>query len=740
MDQLFNVLLVALRVICFFIDKVVYSLIPVLYKLLLYLARVDLVSDNVPVKALIQRIYILIGIFMLFRLSFSIMSYIVNPDAFSDQSKGFTNLVRRVMVAVVLLACIPWLFSKAYEIQGKILTSGILPRLVLGDAGSYNSKSNKSLEKSIETSAKDIQFLMFSPFFSLNYDNKDLTNCDPSNSKHSTSHLLGTNGMALSDKCLEDVERFFREDTQLSSSGVSLEDFFRTADSTNSDPVDKRKFKSFGSLVSWTLSDGEFAINYNPIISTLCGGYLVFLLLSFCIDVAARVIRLMFLQILSPIAVISSIDPTTSGDRLKEWAKECLKVWASLFLRLLVVFLIIQLVRVITDTIYSESFKVAGLSNGKGTNVVIFVFLVLGVFQAAKSIPDLIEKATGIKMSGELQLNPFKNSAVAGMTGMGLGAVVGGFAGLRAGVEAGAPVRGVLGGVATGIGKGREEKLGVGVVGSIRRKTYKDMTGSDLRTFNPWQKLYGYGGSKKVEAEKEYRNRGYEQINDLDTELNMVSHQNANNYSILKSNGIDVSTGTGVDGTTYEQRKTNREQNEQRMNSIKSDISQQRVILSRAQAERDSRQSRVSDIKKQMENIQTQLNDKNRILMSDGSNSDETLRRMQSALSRDYESSKEELNSANSNVKQIEEEISLKQSNLDRVTSAYDSDDNIIKAYEEYVQGIIREKELRGERSKIEKDIETINDQISDMKTFYHVDESTRQSVAEAKKHIDDRG
>ena len=418
MDKLFNIPLVFLRTICFFVDNIVYGLIPILYKLLLYLARVDLVSDNVPVQALIQRIYILIGIFMLFRLSFSIMSYIVNPDAFSDQSKGFTNLVRRVMIAVVLLACIPWFFSKAYEIQGKILTSGILPRLVLGEAGSYKSSNNKSLETSIETSARDLQFLIFSPFFSLNYENADLNICDPGKSgNYSTSHLLGTNGMALSDNCLALMEEYFRTDSQLSASGVSLKDFFRTS---NSGKDDKRKFKSFGSLVSWTLKDGEFAINYNPIISTLCGGYLVFLLLSFCIDVAARVIRLMFLQILSPIAVISSIDPTSAGDRLKEWAKECLKVWASLFLRLLVVFLIIQLVRVITDTIYSESFKVAGLSNDKGINIVIFVFLVLGVFQAAKSIPDLIEKATGIKMSGELQLNPFKNSAVAGMTALGL--------------------------------------------------------------------------------------------------------------------------------------------------------------------------------------------------------------------------------------------------------------------------------------------------------------------------------
>lgn len=397
--------------IMFLIDNIVYSFIPILYRLLLYLANIDLVTGNIPVQALIQRIYILIGVFMLFKLSFSVMNYIVNPDAFSDKSKGFSNLVKRVLIAIVLLVGIPWFFREAYEIQGKILTSSILPRLVLGEA---MADDYSSLEKTMETSATDVQFMLFGPFFSLNYksDSGDLVDCTPS-PDNPTSNVLGTNDMASNEKCMNTVAGLMDDDSDVSASGVTLRDFFRYEENGIQD---NRKFDSFGGLISWTLSNGNRAIKYYPIVSTLCGGYLVFLLLSFCIDVAARIIKMFFLQILSPIAVISSVDPTTNGDSLKEWAKECVKVWASLFLRLLVIFLIIQLVRIVSNTIYSKSIFE---NNGGDVNMWIYVFLILGIFQAAKSIPDLIEKATGIKMSGELQLNPFK--ALSENVGVGLG-------------------------------------------------------------------------------------------------------------------------------------------------------------------------------------------------------------------------------------------------------------------------------------------------------------------------------
>ena len=444
--------------ILFLIDNVVYWFIPILYKLLLYLSSVDLVSNSTSIQGLIQRIYILVGVFMLFKLSFSVMNYIVNPDAFSDQSKGFSNLVRRVVIALALLVSIPWIFEEAYVIQGKILQSGLLPRLVLGESVDYSDgEGNDYLEDTIDTSARDVQFLMFGPFFSLNYDSSDLSECKPTVDNPS-KHILGTNGMASDKACLDKVASLMDDDDDVVSSGINLKDFFRYDDGGKIQ--DERKFSSFGGLTAWSTSDGDFAINYLPIISTICGGYLVFLLLSFCIDIAGRIIRLLFLQILSPVAVISSIDPTSSGDRLKDWAKECFKVWLTLFIRLLIIFLIMQLVRVVTDTIFSGTAGIAteGFSNEKGVGARpwIYVFLILGIFSAAKKIPELIEKATGLKMDGDLQLNPFK-ALGENLNNPFVGAVTGGVAGGLSGAMAGFTTarnqdKGILRSAISGIG------------------------------------------------------------------------------------------------------------------------------------------------------------------------------------------------------------------------------------------------------------------------------------------------
>ena len=399
--------------LAFILDKIVYSFIPKLYKLIIYLANVDLFNGNPAVKALMNRVYILVGVFMLFKLAFSIVKYIVDPNAFSDQSRGFTNLVKRLLIALILLVSIPWLFEKVYEVQGKILSSNIIPNLILGTSDSEQSD--------IEETAKDVQFLIFGPFYTINPVGS-LSVCDPS-PDYPLSNIIGTTDMALisGGDCLTNLADLMDESDDVGATDVTIENFFG----------EKRDFSSLGALIS-VYEDNQRVVNYTPVVSTLCGGYLVFLLLSFCIDVGARAIKLLFLQILSPVAVISSVDPASSSqsDKLKEWGKECLSTFASLFLRLAVIYLVIQLVKVITAKLfagaelYNEAFR---SSADTSLNIFVYIFLILGAFQVAKKIPDLIEKAFGIKMSGDLQLNPFKalseNAGVGlGLAGVGIGA------------------------------------------------------------------------------------------------------------------------------------------------------------------------------------------------------------------------------------------------------------------------------------------------------------------------------
>lgn len=411
----------ALYNIAFIFDRIVYSFIPKLYKLIIYLANVDLFNNNSAISALMNRVYILVGVFMLFKLSFSVVRYIVDPNEFSDQSKGFTNLVKRLLIALVLLVSVPWIFGKLYEVQSKILNSNIIPNLILG--------TSNGAETDVEEAATDVQFLIFGPFYTIKPVG-NLSSCAPSDD-YPLANIIGTTDMALKDDgaCLNALATIMDENNNVNATGVTIDSFFG----------ENRDFSSLGVLIV-AFEDDERVVDYLPVISTLCGGYLVFLLLSFCIDIGARAIKLMFLQILSPVAIISSIDPTSSSqsDKLKDWGKECLTTFLSLFLRLAVVYLVIQLVKVVTAklfagaNLYYEEFRnTADIS----LNIFVYIFLIIGAFQVAKKVPELIEKATGIKMSGDLQLNPFK-ALGEGLNNPFVGAVTGGVAGGLSGAMA----------------------------------------------------------------------------------------------------------------------------------------------------------------------------------------------------------------------------------------------------------------------------------------------------------------
>lgn len=455
--------------IFFLLDNVVYSLIPLLYKMILYLSNVNLFKNNETLIALSNRIYILIGVFMLFKLSFSMIRYIADPNSFSDSSKGFTGLIKNVLISLVLLVSIPYIFSFAYKIQGDIISSNVIPNFIMGTNGELNMDD-------FESASKDVQFIMFSPFFTLNYNvNDDLkVNCNPSVNvndsgivKYPLVNVLGTRDMALGPDdegtCLKKFTELMDNNENMKASGVKLTDFFKTEEG------DFRDFGSLGPLVVWR-EENQSVINYTPVISTIFGGYLVFLLFTFCFDVGGRAVKLLFLQILSPVAVISSIDPTESSNnsKLKEWASECLKTYLSVFLRMAIIFVIVQIVRVITEFIFAD-----GLSNqsfgqlgspSSFESLFIYIFLVIGGFQAAKSFPALIEKAFGVKMSGELNLNPFKNPLVAGLTGGIVGGAVGaGATSLASGATAFATGQGPL-----GVLKSATAGLGVGAFRGAR--------------------------------------------------------------------------------------------------------------------------------------------------------------------------------------------------------------------------------------------------------------------------------
>lgn len=412
-----------IRWLFFAFDSVIYSFIDFLYELLLYLANINLfgaseASGSDMLAQLTSRIYILLGIFMLFKVSFSILQYIVDPDSFSDKSKGFGKLITNVIVVLVLLVFTPMIFRFAYDVQSVVLNNNIIPKLILG-----NSTGNEIEDDTVEgmgplgmqqvsrnsVLAKDIEFLVFGSFATINP--VLIESCE-------NSPVLGTKAMAKAEtSCLDDVNAFITDRTD-----VSIGDFFRT-----SNEEDHRNFDSFGRIVGEHEGD-DFYLNYQFGISTIAGAFVVVMMLSYCIAVGVRIMKLFFLQLIAPIPIVSYIDPKQSKDgTLFKWAKECGKTYVSLFIHLIIIFLSFYLIDLIVSSVLSaDIYYDQGDNKPQGImSVFVMVILILSVLIFANQVPKLLENLFGFKSSGDFTINPLKRVKESPLASMAVGGTIG---------------------------------------------------------------------------------------------------------------------------------------------------------------------------------------------------------------------------------------------------------------------------------------------------------------------------
>lgn len=408
-----------LRNVFIFIDSIVYGFIGSVYELLMDIAATNIFGDNTIMK-FAERVYALIAVFMLFRLSFSVLTYIINPDSATDKSAGGGKLIANVLITIVLLISVPWAFRQVLAIQNDILKDNIIGKIILG--------TSSSLDISTQFDAGDtMAWTTFSAFF---YPNE--TECPDG--------WDGENGT-----CKENLNKAQINDIGAGDAYVRVEKSQLVSGIQKSGLITARLP---GDAPGET---GEYAFEYSSIIATLGGGFIVYILILFCIQIAVRSVKLGVLQLIAPIPIISYIDPKQSKSGMfSKWLKLCGKTFADLFIRLAAIYFAIFIIMEITH----GDGMINSLTGQKASGLVQ-VLIILGALTFAKDLPKFIEEITGIKLDGGFSLNPFKNNAVlggiaGGVVGAGLGAV-GGFAGnLVAGNKMRDAVRGGLKGFASG--------------------------------------------------------------------------------------------------------------------------------------------------------------------------------------------------------------------------------------------------------------------------------------------------
>lgn len=393
------------------IDVVVFSLLSWMIEGVFNLSSLMLSADFA--KLIYTRIYIILGVFMVFKLTFSFLKYLVSPDAMTDKEQGVGKLIGRVVAMIIMLIAFPIVFFNPVpgDSQNRtvlaVLQDGVvktLPRIILGQAidntnasGGVNAKDN----------GKELALSMLKSFYYPSVCDEDSKNYDQSKASNCSEYFTGKS-TTISDKGLE-------------STGID-------------------SFSKFYNSVLNEAGNGTYAYQYMWPLTTVTGILLIAIMAGICIDVAVRCFKLLILEVMAPVPIMTYIDPKASKDgSFAAWSKTLISTYIDLFVKLGTVYLVLLLASALFK---QELFDKAAYNNFSGLSYLyVQVFLVIGLFQFAKMAPKFIKDALGIKDNGGGS-GGFMGKALAGMAGAAAGfaggVATGGLAGGLSGIMTGA--------------------------------------------------------------------------------------------------------------------------------------------------------------------------------------------------------------------------------------------------------------------------------------------------------------
>ena len=396
-----------LRTIFSSLDKVFFNLMNIMYQIFFNVATADIFANDMILK-FYGRIQVIIGVFMIFQLTMSILKGIVNPDELFEDGKGKTNIIQRIIISLVMLALITpisipgasneyekqinnngILFGTLYSLQHRVLSNNTLGRLILGvdsnDATFLDSTSTSDDEDSeVAKASNTFTSTIVKTYYKINLIPKEERQ-DPGELKDDAA--LPSNRVCNGDIDSGTSKGFLTNYKKTDS------DFNFIIDSVNNTCTTDDSIIGDLTRVAKSFSGSEhYMIAYTYVLGGITAIIFSAILLSFSIDVAMRSIKLAILRLIAPIPIISYMNPKDGdGSAFNSWTKTLTSTYLDLFLRLAIIYFAFFLI---------ESLITGGLVinvSGGVTGGLSIIIIFIAIFIFAAQAPKFFKEALGIK-------------------------------------------------------------------------------------------------------------------------------------------------------------------------------------------------------------------------------------------------------------------------------------------------------------------------------------------------------
>lgn len=412
-----------LRAICMAIDGVLYSLLDNAYDLVIKLSTAELLKPA-TIKSLTGNLYIIFGVVAFFRLALLLVNAIIDPEKLNEKGKGLSNIFFRVVGMVILLAVTPFLFEKSYDLQEKIVgadaSKNIIFKTILGNNANITSSNNSNAGKALQNIAlsslitidenylknassddsKDKEKVILCKYKEIKDDNGKVKGYDYTKITNSDEYnfcplVCVSNGDGT---CTPQGGYVYDDSTCGWANCQNAVDTYNEM-YVNEDMSPSKLASYVGVSKKIEDENGEkqevYVYNYMFIITGVVGVAMTYIIISFAIDIAVRMFELIVLEILSPLFIATFVDPKSAqSGPFKNWLSAVGKSYASLYIRLAIIALMVLLVSIINQ---SKMFQSMGDVSGWAK-----IFMVIGLLIFAKKAPKWIGDMIGIKGDGGL--------------------------------------------------------------------------------------------------------------------------------------------------------------------------------------------------------------------------------------------------------------------------------------------------------------------------------------------------
>lgn len=421
------------------IDAVVYWFVSVCYNLFVFLATEPIFKEEFFTD-FARRIYAILGVFMLFYLAYALLNALVDPDKLSKGDKSVSKLAMNLVISLILLGLSPTIFNYAYRLQNYILSSNLIGAIVMG--------SELEETNSITSFGDELSFTVMNTFI-----NPENNNAYMGDNEYWSDYEESVKG---------------EEHDYMGLPGLSK--------CVTKGCVIKSDDGSEGS--------NKKVITYYPFVSTGAGIFLIYIILSFTLDLGVRVFKFAFCQLLAPIPIVMRAMPGKKA-QFDKWLKLTITVYLEVFVRVGCMYLAIYFIQALRKNItFTELFE-----GSKIMGMIALVILIMGVFSFAKQAPKMLSEMLGFD-SGSLKLG-IGEKLKAG------GAFVGG-AMIGAGVTSGVNnlIRG--GGLALNKFKSGNIKGGLGAVAKTFGSAAAGITSGGYNAFRNGKDATSFSSMKNV--------------------------------------------------------------------------------------------------------------------------------------------------------------------------------------------------------------------------------------------------